>query len=305
LKELHKRSEQEAYIRRRIRRNPYDIWAGHELGFLILSRVDLVSGDQRAAMLEEMDGVLKRMQTIASDHPVSHALMGDTLSSRKDFERAVDHYLKAIDDDPAYTYCYSRIWEVSQPFAESRQIKLLETLEHHMFRVVGFLHGARSLTFNIAERFGAEKAKACVERWSVRKPDDPELIEARVDLLLNYGKGRSDAATAVEILESALARFPNHLGLWESLAQAYHTLLMPDKEEEVLREILRRYPLIADCRNRLARIINENGDADTAIALLREGLDFDPLSVSGWHPWPICCVTRTDTTRLLASLMPD
>ncbi|GAB6096688.1 hypothetical protein JCM14469_29410 [Desulfatiferula olefinivorans] len=283
LKGLHKRSEQEAYIRRRIRRNPYDIWAWHELGFLILSRVDLVSGGQRAAMLEEMDGVLERIQSIASDHPVSHALMADTLSSRMDFDRAVDHFLKAIEDDPAYTYCYSRIWEVSQSFAESRQLNVLDTLEHHMFRVVGFLHGARSLAFNVAERFGAEKAKACVERWSVRKPDDPVLIEAMVDLLLNYGKGRSDAGTAVAILEGALARFPNHLGLWESLAQAYHTLLMPDKEEEVLREILRRYPLIEGCRNRLARIINENGDADKAIALLREGLDFDPLSVPGWH----------------------
>jgi len=282
LKALHKNEEQEAFLRKRIHRNPYDIWAWHELGFLILAKADLASGQARLKMLSAMDEVLASIEKIAPEHPVSHALKGDFESSRKKFQNAVRHYFDAIEDDPEYVYCYSRIWEVSVSFSPEDQETIVSRLEEKIFESVGFLHHARSLVFNIAERFGAKRAEAIIGRWAEQRSEDPEIIEARVDLLLNYGQGRSDAWKAVAILEPALERFPNHVDLRRSLARAYEILLKQDEEIEVLREIIRRHPLDSHVRNRLASLWSRLGKDEEAFGLLREGVDFDPLDESGW-----------------------
>ncbi|MFA6009501.1 MAG: tetratricopeptide repeat protein [Desulfobacteraceae bacterium] len=282
LKAMYKTDELETFIRKRIHRNQYDIWAWHELGFLILNRANLKSGKNRDKDLEDMDAILERIRIIAPDHPVSHALTGDSLCSRKDFKTAAEYYMHALEDDPAYNYCYSRIWDISASFSIEEQQAVLTKLEHIIFKTVGFLHHARSLVFNIAERYGAMKANEIILRWTEKKPDDPEIIEARVDLLLNYGQGRSDAQKAVNILEPALERFPNHYDLRLSLAIAYRTMLDEDKENLVLREIIRRNPLDSDSRNRLATNWSLSGKEDEAINLLIEGVNFDPLDESAW-----------------------
>jgi tetratricopeptide (TPR) repeat protein len=201
LKFHYKTDEQEAHTRKRIDRNPFDIWGWHELGFLLLARANLKSGADRIKVLSEMQDVFDRLGIIAPDHVVTHVMHGDYHSSLKVFKTAVEHYFKALDDDPAYSYCYSRIWGASTTFTEADQQDVLERLERIIIRTVGFLHHARNLVFNIAERFGAKDAEQRVARWSEMKPEDPELIEARVDLLLNYGQGTSDARKAADLLE--------------------------------------------------------------------------------------------------------
>ena len=66
--------------------------------------------------------------------------------------------------------------------------------------------------------------EASLGSWKKLRPDDPELIEAEADLLLEHGQGRTDAERALQLLTPAVEHFPYHAGLRFSLADAYRRL---------------------------------------------------------------------------------
>jgi predicted Zn-dependent protease len=125
-------------------------------------------------------------------------------------------------------------------------------------------------------RFGLAEAEKESEDWRVRRPDDPDVLEAAVDLLIEHGRGRSDAGRALTLLQPAIARHPYHRGLRLSLAYAFRRAGDVGAAEKVLREFLRRHPNDSSTRIQLAQIRHQNGDVNDARQILDAALDRDP-----------------------------
>jgi predicted Zn-dependent protease len=111
-----------------------------------------------------------------------------------------------------------------------------------------------------------------------RFPNDPEIVNAKANILLYYGKTKSDAQRAVTLLKTATEKFPNHTGIEANLAQAYRILQNEDQWVTISRDILRRFPLNSYERATLAQYYQEKNDSSNAIRLLEEGIKFSPLN---------------------------
>ncbi|MCP4692632.1 MAG: hypothetical protein GY859_31620, partial [Desulfobacterales bacterium] len=282
LKKMFKRQERETLILARIRRNADDVWAWRELGFILLEKARIVSGEERESLLKKFKSVRKKCEHLAPDDPVTLVMKADELEIRRDVEGAVSQYVKALSRDPKYAYCYSRIWECGETLPAERQEQIARLLEKALLQTIGRLHGARDLAFKIADRFGAKEALEAVNRWRAERRDDPEIIEAKADLLLHYGQGRSDAKIASELLERELKRFPNHFDLRLSLAHAYSILHREEDEIAMLREMIRRDPLNGGVRSSLASVLARRGDASEAVDILKRGIRCDPRNETVW-----------------------
>ncbi len=282
LKKMFKREARETLILARIRRNADDVWAWREYGFILLESARIRSGEEREGLLKKFERVRETCVHLSPDDPVTLVLEADEREIRRDWEGALSQYFKALSRDPDYAYCYSRIWECSESFSANQQEQVAYRLERILLQTVGRLHGARDLAFKIANRFGAKKALDAVERWRAKRWDDPEIIEAKADLLLYYGQGRSDAKIAAELLEEELKRFPNHFDLRLSLAHAYSILHREEDEITMLREMVRRDPLNGGVRSSLASVLARRGEAGEAIEILNRGILCDPRNETVW-----------------------
>lgn len=277
--------EAEAVLRNRLERNPLDSWAWRELGHLLMERVEGLPPERGQAALREVDDVLSAARRLSPDSPATLLLDARVEEHRGHRERAVELLLEALDVDPELAYAYQQAWELTTTSPREEQERTLERLERRLLRSVAHLHCARDLAFRIADRFGLERAERAVESWSVQAPDDPELVQTRVDLLLQRGQGRSDAERAREMLEPAIARFPNHAGLRFSWAHTCAILLREEEEAAALREVLRREPLNLAAHRNLAQALARRGETAAAVELLEEGCRRDPLAVDLVEAW--------------------
>ncbi|MBN1418649.1 MAG: tetratricopeptide repeat protein [Planctomycetes bacterium] len=271
-----------ALLRSQLARNPRDGWTWREMANRLLDRAEREDGPARDATFAEVDEVLSQCERICPGDGATSILRGRSGRARGAMGEALAHFLQSLQIDPESPYAYGAAWESATDLAPDEARALFERLEGHLLRTIGLLHGARRLAMMAAHRFGVREAERAVERWRARAPDDPEVIEAQVDLLLEHGEGTSDAARAAEILEPAVRRFPNHADLRTSLAHAYHILLREEDEIAVLREIVRRNPLDGFARRTLAGTLARRGAFDDARISLEEGIRCDPLDIDSW-----------------------
>lgn len=283
LRDVFDDDEATALLAARVARNPQDAWAWRELGHAYVDRASVRTGADRDEALARGDEALAQAIRLAPDLPATLALAARLEHARGQHAEAVQLLLGAVDLDPSFSFAYARAFEWSEGLSREGQRRCLEALDKALLRVVGHLHDARRLAFDIARRFGAKEAEAAVGRWQRARPDDPELVEAAADLLLEYGQGVRDAERAVMLLEPAVRRFPSHQDLAFSLAQAYGVLLREDDEIAVFRELLRKRPLNGPARKALARVLAHRGDVDEAVRLLGDGTTHDPLDEELWH----------------------
>src|SRR5205807_6982767 len=109
-----------------------------------------------------------------------------------------------------------------------------------------------------------------------------KVLEARVDLLLEHGHGRTDAERALEILQPAVERHPYHIGLRSSLANALHKLGKFGEAEQVLADLVRRHPDDSPAHIQLARVHEQGGQLDKALQVLESASQRDPQNTDLW-----------------------
>ncbi|TWI64785.1 peptidase C39-like protein [Desulfobotulus alkaliphilus] len=275
---LDRRTEQTALLRSRIRRNPYDAWAHRELAFCLLNEPEIRHAEEKGkAIQEELDRIVAQCRELSPDHPVFSMILAEIKALEQDYEGAVDQALSALELETEYMWASRRIWDWSRNFSDKKQKDIFYLLEKHLFRCSGFLVAAREILFMHASRFGAEATHPIVDRWLEKFPDDPEVVKAKADLLLEYGKGRKDAERAVAMLEEGIHRFPSHFDLQLSLAHAYRVLLDEEKWFSVADRILRSFPLNASVRADMAFYWRKQGEDEKACAILSDGIKTSPL----------------------------
>jgi predicted Zn-dependent protease len=198
---------------------------------------------------------------------------------RGEWPGAIDHWMGSIKREPHSMYSYRQVWEcLARSSAEQRR-ELWQKLSAMLLSYPGRLDAARETIMLAARRFGVAEAEEAVSTWNKSRPDDPEVTEAFADLLLEQGHGQTDAQRALELLRPAAERFPYHLGLRFSLADAQKKLGNFNEAEGILAEIIRRHPENSPAKIQLARVHERHGRIEEALKTLAAAADCDPPNV--------------------------
>ena len=152
--------------------------------------------------------------------------------------------MKAIERAPKVFYGYQHVWDCVSHLDGSVRQRVWEGMQSALLGSSGRLHIARQLILMAVQKLGIAPAEEAVSRWHKLKPEDPAVIEAHADLLLNHGHGRTDFERALEMLEPAVKRFPYDSNLRFSQADALRKLGRFAEAEEVFHEIYGGIPII-------------------------------------------------------------
>ncbi len=254
---------------RRLKRNPEDGWAWRELTFDCLYQYsmlpDVPSRGRVAGRLEQFLSECNR--TSAGDAATirAHALWSEY---RNQWPEAVATSLRAVERDPGNMYSYERIWECSSRLSGDERRQLWAQIEPVLLRAPGRFSVARHIMRLLVDRFGVTEAEKTVASWRAARPDDPDIIEAAADLLIDHGHGRSDAQRAIALLQPAVERYPYHSGLRFSLGSAYRRAGQHAEADNALSEVIRRHPDNTYAKIRLAWVRFHQDDAAGAYELL-------------------------------------
>ncbi|NLF30074.1 MAG: tetratricopeptide repeat protein [Planctomycetes bacterium] len=282
LRAVFRIDEQEAFIRARLRRNAQDTWAWRELAHLLIGRAECLDAARREPVLRKVEKAVRLAVRLAPHEADTLFLQARLAEVQGRWKRSIVLLLEGLSLQGEVSFAYGRAWENSANLPREVQEEVLRRLEERLLRSVGPLHTARYLALGVAARFGADSARACVERWIARRPGDPELIEAYADVLVQFGQGRTDAARAAEALNDAMRHYPQHLDLRLSLAEACGAMLQYDRRRKILREALASWPLDSRMRSALASDLAAHGKHDEAMALLKEGIRIHPQDPACW-----------------------
>jgi tetratricopeptide (TPR) repeat protein len=263
-------------LRRRLKRNSEDGWAWRELAGSYLQQYSYADAKRRKRLAPRIAELIAQCHRTAPDDPSTLRAKASWSEERGEWAKAVDLWIESIDRDPGTPYGYRRAWECAARFDKEERLEVWRRLEATLLSFPGRLQAAREALFLAAQRFGIAFAEEAASRWREARPNDPEVIEASSDLLLDYGHGRSDAERALSLLKPAVEQFPFHLALRFSLLHAYRKLGRFEDAEEAVREIIRRHPGSSAGKIQLAWVHELAGRSEEALSVLDAAIPKDP-----------------------------
>lgn len=267
---------------RRLRRNPEDGWAWRELASHCIAQFSAATGTRRSKLEPRIARIIRECDRIAPDHAATLRIQALWLEARGKWTEAVEGFLAAIEREPDDLFSYYKAWECCASFDAEQQRAVWETMQSHLQNRPSHLTMARELSGLVAQRLGIEEAEKAVAEWRASRPNDPEVLEAAADLLLDHGHGRSDAERALMLLVPAVRGFPYHLGLRLSLASSYLKTGRKSDAQAVYEELRRRHPGHPWAGLQLAGIRRGEGKADDALGLLRAAKSYAPRQGELW-----------------------
>ena len=267
---------------RRVRWNPEDAWAWHQLftaAVMDYSNAD----DRRRPRLERRIGkFLAQCERTAPDSSTTRRAQAEWQEARGAWREALDAWLRAIDTEPSEFVSYQHAWECATRFDARERERVWEHMHSRIRKLPGRLVFARGIMTLLAERFGVSYAEQIITQWQAERPEDPNVLEAAADLLIEHGHGRSDAERALANLLPAVKQFPYHAGLWPSLARAYRILGRNTEAEATLAEFTRRHPHDLNALIQLARAYEQHGNKAEAERLLDQSHAVAPKQAAVW-----------------------
>lgn len=268
-----------ALLLRRVKRNPEDGWAWRELAFSCIADYESKDEKGREKLNRRLARLIAECERTAPEDAATMRLQAHWCEVRGEWGDAIDHWMSSIKREPRGLYSYRQVWECLARSGVEQRLELWQKLSAMLLSYPGRLDAARETIITVARRFGVAEAEEAVSTWKKLRPDDPEVTEAYADLLLEQGHGRSDAQRALALLQPAAERFPYHLGLRFSLADAQRRLGNFKEAEEILTEIIRRHPENSSAQIQLSRVDERHGRIDGALKTLARAASGDPLSV--------------------------
>lgn len=269
-------------LRRRARRNPQDGWTWRELVFLCCPEYQSADDRRRGRLGTRINNFLEQCQRISPEAAATLRAQALWSEARGKWSEALDGWLQSIRREPESLYAYEHALNCLARFEAAERKRAWEEISTHLPTHSGRLFTARYNAMRAAEMFGLTLAEQCISRWAALRADDPEVLEARADLLLEHGHGRTDAQRALEILEPAVERHPYHIGLRSSFANALHKLGKFEEAEQVLADLVRRHPDDSPAHIQLARVHEQGGRLDKALQVLESASHRDPQNADLW-----------------------
>jgi predicted Zn-dependent protease len=267
-------------ILRRVKRNPEDGWAWRELAFCAIYDFERAGEKRQRRLAPRISYFLDQCSRLAPQDPTTLRAYAQWAEARGEWGEAVDRWLEAIERDPTNTYACHHAWDCSARLDHEKRHAVWMRLEAALLGEPGRSRAAREMLMLAAHRFGIAVAEEAASRWSQARPDDPELAEAHAQLLLRRGHGHTDYQRALELLSTALQRFPYQAGLRFSQASALRKLRRLHEAEEALQEIIRRHPDNSSARVQLAWVSHRHGRPEEALRQLEAAATHDPQNAS-------------------------
>jgi len=261
---------------RRVKRNREDSWAWLELAFNAIYDFDLANEKLQGRLETRIARYLAECDRTSPGEPATIRAHANWREARGKWPEAVVEWQRSVEIDPANMYAYRHLWDCAARLESEERLEVWKRIEAALLREPGHSSIARDIIMLATRRFGVNAAEAAVARWIKLRPEDPEIVEAYVDLLLKHGHGRTDSERALELLLPELQRFPYHLGLRLSHADALQKLGRFDESEEVFREIVRRHPDNSWSRIQLAWMKQRRGETEAALRDIEEAAARDP-----------------------------
>jgi tetratricopeptide (TPR) repeat protein len=291
-------------LRRRVARNREDGWAWRELAFTSMALYKMGDEVHRNRHRRRIVRYLSEADRVAPDDSPTLRAQGLWKEGQGDWRGAVDCYVESIRCDPTHFFAYQRVWEVSSRFSEEGRRELWNAIQPLFLQTTAHLANALEMMRLLAERFGVRETEKVVGEWREQRPDDPNVVQAYVDLLLNHGHGRSDIERGLKLLLVAVERYPYHSGLHFSLASAYRALGEFKNAKEVFQELAWRHSDDVSVLIQLAWIAQHDGDTEQALRLVGSACEQQPQ-----NPAPIDArarilidAGRVDDARIAAAL---
>jgi len=265
---------------RRVKRNHEDSWAWLELAFCAIYDFESANEKSRRRLEPRIVRYLSECDRTSPGEASTlraHALW---LEARGEWAQAVPHWIEAIHRDPVSMYSYRHLWDCANRLNHEERLAIWGKMETSLVNEPGHSSVARDIIMLAAQRFGVSMAEEAIARWAKLRPDDPTIVEGYIDLLLTYGHGRTDYERALQLLLPELKRFPFHLGLRLSHANALQNLGRFQEAEEVYREIVRRHPDNSWSRVRLAWMKQRRAETEAALQELEQAAVCDPRNTT-------------------------
>ena len=270
-------------LQHRVQRNPEDGWAWRELASTVISHYKSAQDRRRSRLRPKIERYLAECDRTAPEGAATvriHALWREACG---DWPEAVDLWRAAVNLDPSSSTAFRRLWECSARLTSPERYNLFLEIEPKLLSYPSQLSFARDMGFLLAQRFGVAVAEDALKRWNNARADDPEVVRAHADMLLEHGQGRSDASRAKLLLQPAVERFPYHRGLRFSLAIACRMAGDHQEADEALQEILRRYPDETSAIVQAALGLDRRGLGEEASAVLDAAAARFPLDDRIWN----------------------
>jgi predicted Zn-dependent protease len=261
---------------RRVKRNPEDGWAWRELAFCAMYDFERAGERRQKRLTPRIVHFLDRCNCIAPGDAATLRAWAQWSETRGEWSQAVDQWLEAIDRDPANIYAYRRAWDCASRLDHAQRHAVWMRIETALLREPGHSPVAREMLALAAGRFGVIAAEEAASRWGNVRPDDPEVVKAHVDLLLNHGHGRTDCERALQLVLGGLQRFPFQIALRFSQASALRKLGRFQEAEEVLDEMIRRHPDNSSAQVQLAWVHHHHGRTEQALRGLEAASTSNP-----------------------------
>jgi len=272
-----------AVLLRRVKRNPEDSWSWAELAFCAMYDFEMAGAKRQRRLESRIRHYLDECQRTSPGDAVTIRAQAQWFESRGEWNSAVARWLEAIERDPANMYVYRHLWDCSVRISPEERLDVWARVQSALLREPGHSTIARELALLAAQRFGVSAAESAVTRWMEIRPEDPEIVEAYADLLMAHGHGRTDHERALQLLLPELKRFPFHLGLRSSHADALKHLGRFPEAEEAYREIVRRHPDNSWARVQLAWMKHRRGEHEGALEELAAAAARSPQNTSIHH----------------------
>jgi len=264
---------------RRIKRNPEDGWALRELAFGCIADFECKDERGRRKLKDRISGFVEECDRTAPRDAATLRVHAQWCEVQGQWSQAIEHWLESINREPSNSYGYRQLWDCMARSAADQRKQLWQKMSAMLLSYAGRLTAARETMVLAAQRFGIAETEVTLSLWRDSRPDDPEVVEAYADILLEHGHGRTDAQRALDLLQPAVQRFPYHLGLRFSLANALRKLGEFAQAEDVFSEIIRRHPESIPARIQLARVHERHGRVDDALGVLATAECGDPQNV--------------------------
>ena len=288
-----------ALYRRRVARNPEDAVAWLELTNVALQVYAAVTERRRARLAPRIEALLAECERTCAGSVPALQVQARWSEVRGDWADAVSRSLQGLERDPAAIDACRRAWECSSRFPDAERRRVWTEIRSRLLGAQGRLSHARDVAALLVGRFGLPEAEKELEQWRLARPDDPDVLEAAVDLLLEHASGASDAQRALALLAPAADRFPHHFGLRLSLAFACRATGDAAAAENVLLDILRRQPGNSAAKIQLAWTRQGSGDPEGAYKILESAEASDPQTpeILGVHAAILLQNQRVDEAR--------
>lgn len=263
-------------LRRRVKRNPEDAWAWRQIAFNGIADYESKDEKGREKLKRRLHDWIEECERTAPQDVATMRVRAQWCEARGEWTEAIEHWMNSIRRDPQNLYSYRQVWECLARLTSEQRKEYWQKLSALLLSYPGQLGAARETGLLVARRFGIAEAEKAVSAWKKMRPDDPDVTEAYADLLLEQGHGRTDAQRALSLLQPAVERFPYHLGLRFSLADAHRRLGQFTEAEQVLVEIVRRHPDNSSAQIQLARVHGRHDRIDDAVKTLTIAASRDP-----------------------------